>query len=73
MKGITLWSIHIPHSLKDKLNHTIEKHVQSGVLVKVNEPTDWVHNMVIVENTKWILAALSKSERSQPGCHARAL
>ena len=31
---------HIPHSLKDKLKRTIEKHVQSVELVKVYEPTD---------------------------------
>jgi len=39
----------IPHSLKDKLKQTIDKHMQSGVLVKVDEPTDWVHNLAIVE------------------------
>lgn len=39
----------VPHSLKDKLKQTLEKNIESGVLVKVDEPTDWVHNLVIVE------------------------
>ena len=28
---------------------TIEKNVQCGVLVKVDQPTDWVNSLVIVE------------------------
>ena len=54
MKYTTQWSIHLdrmPHSLKDKLKHTIDKHVQSGVLVKEDELTDWVHNLDIVEKS----------------------
>ena len=39
----------IPHSLKQRLQKTIEKNVQCGVLVKVDQPTDWVNNLVIVE------------------------
>lgn len=39
----------VPHSLKDKLKQTLEKNIESGVLVKVDELTDWVHNLVIVE------------------------
>ena len=39
----------IPHSLKDRLHKAIEANVKSGVLVKVEKPTDWVHNLVIVE------------------------
>ena len=45
----------IPHSLKDKLKQTIDKHMQSGVLVKVDEPTDWVHNLIIVEKPNGFL------------------
>ena len=37
------------HSLKDKLKQAIDKHVQSSVLVKVDEPKLWVYNLVIVE------------------------
>ena len=39
----------IPHSLKERLKKTIERNVQCGVLVKVDQPTDWVNNLVIVE------------------------
>ena len=39
----------IPHSLKERLRQTIDKNVQTGVLVKVDQPTDWVSNLVIVE------------------------
>jgi len=40
---------HVPHSLKGRLQKAIEANVKSGVLVKVDQPTDWVHNLVIVE------------------------
>jgi len=36
----------IPHSLKDKL---LERNVHTGVLKKVDQPTDWVSNLVVVE------------------------
>ena len=39
----------IPHALKDRLHKAIEANIKSGVLVKVEQPTDWVHNLVIVE------------------------
>lgn len=39
----------VPHSLKERLQKAIEANVKSGVLVKVDQPTDWVHNLVIVE------------------------
>ena len=39
----------IPHSLKDRLQQTLERNVTSGVLKKVDEPTDWVSNLVVVE------------------------
>ena len=39
----------VPHSLKDRLQKAIEANVKAGVLVKVDQPTDWVHNLVIVE------------------------
>jgi len=32
-----------------KLKQTLEKNVQSGVLVTVDKPTDWVHNLIIVK------------------------
>ena len=55
---ITLWENNtpvinpprrVPHSLKERLCQAIEANVKSGVLVKVDEPTDWVHNLVVVE------------------------
>ena len=39
----------VPHSLKGKLKRNLEKNVESGILVKVDQPTDWVHNLVIVQ------------------------
>ena len=39
----------VPHSLKERLRQAIDANVKSGVLVKVDEPTDWVHNLVVVE------------------------
>ena len=39
----------IPHSLKAKLQQALERNVRTGVLKKVNQPTDWVSNLVVVE------------------------
>ena len=39
----------IPHSLKAKLQQALEQNVQTGVLKKVDQPTDWVSNLVVVE------------------------
>ena len=39
----------IPHYLKEPLRQTIDKNMETGVLVKVVQPTDWVSNVVIVE------------------------
>ena len=39
----------VPHSLKENLKLKLEKNEKSGGLVKVDEPTGWVHNLVIVE------------------------
>ena len=39
----------VPHSLKQRLHHALDKNMKSGVLVKVDQPTDWVSNLVIVE------------------------
>ena len=39
----------IPHSLKDRLRQALERNVRSEVLSKVDEPTDWVNNLVVVE------------------------
>jgi len=39
----------IPHSLKDRWQQTFERNVNSGVLKKVDQPTDWVSNLVVVE------------------------
>ena len=39
----------VPHSLRDKLKRSLDANLKCGVLQKVDEPTDWVHNLVIVE------------------------
>ena len=45
----TLCPCRVPHTLKEKVKHTLQKNVESGVLVKVDQLTDWVHNLVTVE------------------------
>ena len=39
----------VPHSLLDKLKQCLDTNLQCGVLQKVDQPTDWVHSLVIVE------------------------
>ena len=39
----------VPHSLLDRLKKCLELNLQCGVLEKVDQPTNWVHNLVIVE------------------------
>ena len=39
----------IPNSLKGRLRQTIYKNMQTGVQDKVDQPTDWVSNLVIIE------------------------
>ena len=36
-------------SLKEHFRQATEANVNLGILIKVDEPTDWVHNLVIVE------------------------
>ena len=37
------------------LKQAIDTNVASGVLVKFDEPTDWMHNVVIVEKKNGLL------------------
>jgi len=39
----------IPHSLKSRLQQSLEKNIWLGVLKKIDQSTDWVSNLVIVE------------------------
>ena len=39
----------IPHSLKKQLKQTLDSNVRSGMLCKVDQSTDWVNNLVVVE------------------------
>ena len=39
----------VPHSLLEKLKKCLEANLKCRVLKKVDQPTDWVHNFVIVE------------------------
>ena len=45
----------VPHSLKKQLKQTLDANVKSGVLRKVDQPTDWVNNLVVVEKTNGLL------------------
>ena len=38
----------IPHALKDKVKEELEELLSRGILEKVDEPTDWVSQMVTV-------------------------
>ena len=39
----------VPFRLRDQVKHELDRMEQLGVIVKVEEPTDWVSNMVIVK------------------------
>ena len=39
----------VPHSLLDRLENCLETNLKCGVLKKVDQPTDWVHNIVVIE------------------------
>ena len=39
----------VPHSLLDRLKKCLDTNLKCGILKKVDQPTDWVHNLVIVE------------------------
>ena len=49
---------HVPHSLKKQLKHTLDLSVKSGMLSKVDQPTDWVNNLVVVEKRNGSLRLL---------------
>ena len=39
----------VPFDLRDRLKSELDKEESLGVIVKVNEPTDWVNSITIVE------------------------
>lgn len=39
----------VPFALQDRLKLKLDSMEQQGVIVKMDRPTDWVHNLVIVE------------------------
>ena len=47
--SLSIRQTQVPHSLLVKLKHCLDVNLQYGVLKRVDEPTDWVHNFVIVE------------------------
>ena len=38
--------------LKDRLKDELKKMEETGVIIKVTEPTDWVSSLVVVEKPK---------------------
>jgi len=46
---------HVSHSLLDKLKQRMDVNLQCGVTKKADQPTDWVHSLVIVEKENGIL------------------
>ena len=39
----------VPLTIKDKLKETLDQLEKETIIAKVNEPTDWVSSLVIVE------------------------
>ena len=39
----------VPHALKDRLKEELDKLVNTKVITKVTEPTEWVNSLVVVE------------------------
>lgn len=52
----------IPLSLLPKLKETIDTLESSGVVSKVEKPTDWVNSLVIVGKKRWITETLFGSK-----------
>ncbi|GBN60815.1 hypothetical protein AVEN_256851-1 [Araneus ventricosus] len=42
----------IPLALHDKVKEELQRMVEAGVITKVDEPTEWVNNMVVVNMSK---------------------
>ena len=42
---------HIPHALEVKLENELQRMVNLGIIAQVDEPTEWVSNVVAVEKT----------------------
>lgn len=42
----------IPLALHDKVREELSRMVETGIITKVNEPTEWVSNMVVVNKPK---------------------
>ncbi len=42
----------VPHALRPKLKQELDRMVEQGIAVPVEEPTDWVSSLVIVEKPK---------------------
>ena len=42
----------VPFALKKKLKHELLRMTQLGIIVPVNEPTDWVSSRVVIEKPK---------------------
>ena len=45
----------VPIALKDELKAELDTMVKNGVITPIQEPTDWVNSIVIVEKRNWKL------------------
>jgi len=39
----------VPHAIKDQLKKELDNMVETGIVAKVTEPTDWVNSLVVVQ------------------------
>jgi hypothetical protein len=46
------WKVHVLYTVIPKVKRTLDKLKESGVMVAVEEATDWVNSLVIVEKSK---------------------
>ena len=43
----------VPMNLHVRLRGKLDEMERDGIIAKVDSPTDWVHNIVVVEKKKW--------------------
>ena len=52
----------VPHALKDKLKKELDRMEKLDVISRIDEPTDWVNSMVLVEKAKGLRVCLDPKD-----------